>query len=175
MAVEETVKGPITREVVEESAGEYAEAVAWLRKSLNSQRDDMRANRDRAAKWALRSQVAVIVFGFVASLAAIFSKGWPGEEYWGLLNIVMPLLISAVTAVVSLFDFRGSFARNSSAYSAISAIKSEIDYHLLLGLKDTKARISREMLDAWDQRTNGAVSQHVQSWERSMTDKKAKD
>ena len=175
MTSEAAAKGPITREVIEESAGDYAEAVAWLRKSLNSQRDDMRANRDRAAKWAFRSQVTIILFGFVASLAAIFSKGWQGEEYWSLLNIVTPLLISALTAVVTLFDFRGAFARNSSAYSAISAIKSEIDYRLLLGLKDAKARITLDMLDAWDKRTDAAVSQHVQSWERSMTDKKAKD
>jgi hypothetical protein len=181
MMTDNMTKGLISKEVVEASAGEYAEATQWLREALNSQRAFLRANRDRAAKRAFYAQTTVIALGFIASLAAIFSKAsteiwpWGGTNYWSLANVVIPLLISAVTALIALYDFRGAYARNSTAYSAVSAIKSEIDYRILLGYKDATSHITRPMLEAWEQRTSVAVSEHAQAWERSMTDKKSKD
>jgi hypothetical protein len=69
-------------------------------------------------------------------------------------------------------DLRGVFARNSSAFNVISSIKSEMDYALLLGPENGKPRITKEMIDAWDQKISAAMIQHSEGWERTMTGEK---
>jgi ethanolamine utilization protein EutP (predicted NTPase) len=71
-----------------------------------------------------------------------------------------------------LLDFRGAYARNSAAYTLISAIKAEIDYKILVAQKDEHSRIDRKMLDDWSLKTHLAMSEHVQAWERSVLGKK---
>ena len=112
-------------------------------------------------------------------MAAVFSKGtvWSAvdaQQAWSFANIIAPLLISAVSSIFALFDFRGAYVRNSSAYSAVSAVKSEIDYQILMGLNNPELRVTPEMLDDWDKRTNSAVTQHGKAWERSIADIKTK-
>ena len=176
---EDDAKIEITWQMVQASTEKDAEGVQWRRQHLNSQRQGYRANLRRHARWAVLSQAIIIVLGFVASVAAIFSKGaiWSAlddPEVWSFLNVMTPLLISAATGIFALFDFRGAYVRNSSAYAAISAIKSEIDCTILFGLNHPEMRITPSMLKDWDTRTDLAVTQHVKAWERSITDIKPK-
>ena len=92
------------------------------------------------------------------------------QEAWSLLNIVTPLLISAASGIFGLFDFRGAYVRNSSAYSAVSAIKSEID----CSLENPDVTFTGDMLKDWDRKTDLAVTQQAKAWERSVTDMKNK-
>src|SRR4051812_19001328 len=168
----------ITDEVIGKSAGEYAAVVSWLRAGLKGQGDYLRGNRDRAFRWAYRWQMIVIALGLIASLAAIYSKGADGDLLfrgadWSRINIVAPLVISALSSALAFMDLRGVFARNSSAFNVISSIKSEIDYALLLGPDDDGApRISKDMIDAWDRKISAAMLQHSEGWERTMTGEK---
>jgi hypothetical protein len=92
---------------------------------------------------------------------------------WTRINIVVPLVMSALTSALAFMDLRGVFARNSSAFNVIASIKSEIDYALLLGPDESgKVRITKDMIDAWDRKISSAMLEHSQGWERTMTGEK---
>src|SRR5437763_17215013 len=99
----------ITDEVIKRTAGEYGDVVSWLRAGLKSQGDYLRTSRDRAFRWAYRWQMAVIALGLIASLAAIYSKESKidfllSADNWTRINVVVPLIISAMTSALALMD-----------------------------------------------------------------------
>jgi len=101
-------KGTHSKEVVEASAGEYAEATQWLREALTAQRAFLRANRDRAATRAFYAQTTVIALGFIAIARGNFfesidRRSGPGAaRTTGRSPRCNTSLISAVTALIAL-------------------------------------------------------------------------
>lgn len=165
----------ITDEVVRKNAGAHAEAVRWLRAGLKDQGRYLRRSRDSAFFWSFASQIAVIVLGFVASLAAIFSqKGGLefmfGAEHWSIVNIVVPLVISSLSGALAALDYRGAFARYSAAFNVISSVKAEVDYSILLG-----GGIDSTKLDEWNHKVGAAMLEHSTDWMRTLTANQKKD
>jgi hypothetical protein len=166
----------IDDEIVRKKVGDdYADAVRWFRTGLKSQGTYLRRCRDVAFWWARWSQILIVVLGFVASLAAIFSHKespdlWPGQDTWSIINIIVPLIISSASGLLALFDFRAVFARNSAAFSIIACIKSEVDYSVLLS-KPSAPAITPAKIDEWNRRAGAAMLEHATEWERMVTQK----
>jgi hypothetical protein len=157
---------------VEKSAGRFAPLIKWLRPALKTHCNTLGKRRSRAGVGLLLSQMTVIALGFVASLAAIYSKGEPPAPalfklttgQWEKLNILVPLVISALTSVFAFLDFRGRYVKNSTTFTAIGAIKAEIDFAVAKGAEAEEPTITGEMLDGWQQRINVAMAQYEEEW-----------
>lgn len=160
----------IQDELVKANTGNYYNAVRWMRGSLKSQARFLRRQRNRTFRRAYWTQLIVIVLGFVASLAAIFSQQndpkylLMAREYWVNLNIIVPLVISSLSAALALMDFRGAFARNSAAFSILAGVKSDIDYTILMG-SEAQPPLDDKLLNEWNRITSAAMAE----WERSAT------
>ena len=171
-----TSGGSISDAVIDANAKGFAPAIRWLRAGLKSQKNYLRERRDRAFRWAFRTQMFVIALGFVASLAAIFSRDTTPEHHflfstgaWQLTNIVVPLLMTAFSGALGVLDFRGVFGRNSSAFNVIASVQSEIEYAILLAGTPEGPAITAHTVEEWNRRVSAAMLEHSQEWERTMS------
>jgi len=175
MASETDERFKISEDMIDRSAGPYAPTVAWLRPALRGLGKFLNRQRKNAGRFVSASHVTLIVLGFVASLAAIFSKPdqkapflWLDRDAWSDVNIVVPLIITALGSAFAFYDFRGRYARSAAAYMAITTIKSEMDYAVVMGSKSEHPTITKEMIEGWQQRINVAVHEYEEGWQNAM-------